>query len=247
MWSILMRFGIGTPSVTTTPPQSVRVGEPAEVTVQLEGGKADMEDPLFVAVETEYEKEGEEGTYDVETTLQKEKPLGEVPLGSGESRTETVQVTVPLGTPVTHGSTKVWIDAGLDVSWGADPSDWTYVEVQPSVRMQRVFDAMEELGFTLTEAKPEAAPSGVFSSGSDFIQEFEYVPRGGPYQGQLDELELIFDPTPDALGVTAEVDRDAGMLSEMAGTDESKDQMQVRDQNHQAVVEQLSNLIDRNL
>lgn len=243
-----MRFGIGAASVTVRPPASVRVGEPAEVAVDLEGGDADQEvDDLYVQVETEYEQETEEGTQEVETTLG-EARLGEsFTLEAGESRTETLEVTVPRETPVTMGRTEVWIEAGLDIAWSLDPDDWQNVEVEPSERMEWVLAAVEQLGFDLREAYPEAASGGIFSSGTPFVQELEFVPRSGPYRGELDELELIFDPTPDALDVTVEVDRQGGMLSEALGADESTDTLSVRDQGVDRVADELSTLIDRNL
>jgi sporulation-control protein len=247
MWSILMRFGIGTANVTTRPPSSVKIGEPTEVTVEMTGGKADQEaEALYVAVETEYEQETDEGTQEVETTVHTEYPIGEFTLKAGETRTETVEVTIPPETPVTKGYTNVWIDAGLDVDWAADPNDWEYVEVEPSDRMQRLFDAIEDLGFSLNEAYPEAS-GGLFSSGKPFVQEFEYVPRGGPFRGELDELELILDATADGLNVTVEVDRQGGMLSEMTGADESKDALTIRDQDTETIKDELSALIERNL
>jgi len=242
-----MRFGIGSPSVTTRPPEAVVPGETAAVEVDLHGGKGDQKaDAIYVSVETEYEQETDEGTQEIETTLHTEYPMGSFTLGAGETRTETVEVTVPRETPVTYGRTSVWIDAGMDVGWSADPNDWQYVQVEPNERMERVFDAVEELGFRLNEATPEAS-GGLFSSGKPFVQEFEYVPSGGPFRGKLDELELIFDPTEGALNVTVEVDRKGGSLSEMMGTDEEKAQLSVRDRDTDAVVEELRSLIQRNI
>lgn len=243
-----MRFGIGAASVTVRPPASVRVGETAEVSVDLEGGDADQEvDDLYVEVETEYEVETDDGTQMRETTLHRER-LGEsFTLGADEQRTETLEVPIPRETPVTLGRTEVWIEGGLDISWSLDPDDSGHVEVEPSDRMERVFDAVEQLGFDLREAKPEDKPGGLFSSGKPFVQEFEYVPRSGPYRGELDEIELIFDPTSEALNVTVEVDRKGGMLSEMTGGDESKDRLSVTDQDTDTVAEELSELIDRNM
>jgi sporulation-control protein len=246
MWSILMRFGIGAPEVVTRPPETVKAGETAEVTVDMTGGKADTEvDSVFVEVETEYEQETDEGTQYIETDLHTEYPTGSFTLKANENRTETVAVTIPHETPVTYGHTEVWIEAGLDVGMSLDPDDWQHVQVEPSDRMQRVFDAIEELGFTLNEAYPEAA-GGLFSSGKPFVQEFEYVPREGRFRGELDELELIFDATEDALHVTVEVDRRGGALSEMMGTDEQKDTLTVRDQDTGTIVSELSALIERN-
>jgi len=242
-----MRFGIGAASVTVRPPSSVTVGETAEVSVDLEGGDADQEvDDLYVQVETEYERETEEGTTEVETTLHTER-LGEsFTLEADERRTETLQVPIPRETPVTLGRTEVWIEGGLDISWSLDPDDWEHVQVEPSDRMERVFEAVEELGFDLREAYPEDKPGGLFSSGTPFVQEFEYVPRSGPYRGELDEIELIFDPTPEALNVTVEVDRKGGMLSEMMDADESRDRLSVTDQDAGTLAGELDDLIERN-
>jgi sporulation-control protein len=248
MWGILMRLGIGAPKVTTKPPRTVTAGETAEVTVDMEGGKADVEaDSLFVEVETEYEQETDEGTQYIETAVHREDPMGSFPLEADETRSETVAVTIPRETPVTYGRTDVWIEAGLDVGMSVDPDDETAVQVEPSERMQRVFDAVEDLGFQLGEAYPEAASGGLFSSGTPYVQEFEYRPSGGRFRGELDELELIFAPTEDALTVTVEVDRQGGMLSEMMGTDESTDSLSVRDQDVETIASELSDLIERNI
>lgn len=209
----------------------------------MQGGNADQKiDAVYVGIGTEYKLD--EGW--LSETINEKRVLESFTLAAGETRTETVELPVLRVTPVTYDRTDVWIEADMEIPWSLDPDDETPVQVEPNRRMDRVFDAVAELGFTLREAYPEDAGRH-YRPGRPFFQEFEYVPRDGPFRADLDELELIFDPTPDALKVIVEVDRRDGAVSEILDVDESVDELVVRDQSTETVTDELAALIERNM
>lgn len=241
---VLSRIGIGSATVDTVVPEVVTAGETVEGRIDIEGGSTDQEvDGIYLALETRYERD--EGT---RTAVVERYSLAEsFTIEAGEERTETVELSIPRETPLTLGRAKVWFETGLDIDWALDPDDTDYVEVRPDEQMRRVLDGLEELGFELRSARPEAAPGGAFV-GTPYVQELEFVPRSGPYRGDLDEVEVVFDPEPSALSVNVEVDRRGGLLAEMSDLDldESYDGFTVGDEGQAAVTEKLQSVIDRN-
>jgi sporulation-control protein len=243
---ILSRVGIGSASVDTKVPSTVTAGETIEAVVEIEGGSSEQTvESIHLALETRYEKDEGRGTGVVE----KYRLTDGFTIEPGEEWTETVSLEIPRHTPITVGRTDVWFETGLDIDWALDPDDTDYVEVQPTDRMDRVFAALEELGLELRTAYPESASSGPFSGGRVFVQEFEFVPSGGPYRGDLDELEVVFEPTDGALDVLLEVDRRGGLLTEMSdlGIDERFERLTVADQSTAEIVDQFRMAIDRNV
>jgi len=50
---------------------------------------------------------------------------------AGEKRKEPFSFQLALDTPVTMGSTKVWVQTGLDIRQALDPTDKDVIQVQP--------------------------------------------------------------------------------------------------------------------
>lgn len=146
---------------------------------------------------------------------------------------------------MTLGKVDVWVETELEIDMAVDPEDKDYLDVRPTDRMQAVFDAAEDLGFTFRSAECEADPYGRYTSGRPFIQEFEFVPQSGAFVGDLDEIELVFAPSREQLTVFLEVDRRGGLLSELTDTDERKTQFTVTDESASAVTETLRSVIEQ--
>ena len=144
------------------------------------------------------------------------------------------------------GDAKVWIETDLEISMAVDPEDRDHLDVRPTDRMQAVFDAAEDLGLSLYTADCQADPYGRYV-GRRFFQEFEFRPQGGEFRGSLDELELIFDPSEEALTVYAEVDRRGGLLSELSDTDERKTSFSLAQADRQQAREKLERAIRQNV
>jgi len=138
----------------------------------------------------------------------------------------------------------VWVETELDIYLAVDPEDKDYLEVKPTPRLQAVFDAMDDLGFSLRTAECEADPYGRYASGQRFIQEFEFRANSGPFHGSLDEVELVALPDRESLTVFLEVDRRGGLLSEMAETDERKTSLTIDSTDVGQIREELQTTIE---
>jgi len=241
MKKVLATVGIGNATVDTVlSSETVQPGETVDAEIRIEGGNAEQEvRHIDLEFETYYHTEDgrREGTVDTS------RLTDGFTIEPDESRTIDTQVDIPWGTPLTMGGVEVWLETELDVT-GIDPEDKDYLDVRPTDRMQAVFDAAESLGLSLHTAKNEEVPGW---GSNRFVQEFEFRTSGGPFAGDLDEIELIFDPGPDRLTVAVEVDRRGGLLSEMTDTDERKDSLVVETADAGAVERDLREIIERNV
>jgi sporulation-control protein len=241
MKKVLATIGIGNATVDTVlASETVRPGETVDAEIRVEGGDADQEvRHIDLEFETYYHTDDgrREGTVDTARLAEG------FTIEAGASRTIDTQVEIPWGTPLTMGGVDVWLETELDVT-GLDPEDKDYLDVRPTERMQAVFDAAESLGLSLRTAKNEEVPGW---GSNRFVQEFEFRPGGGPFRGDLDELELIFDPGPGRLTVAVEVDRRGGLLAEMADVDERKDSLVVETADAGAVERDIREIVERNV
>ena len=239
MKKVLATVGIGNATVDTVlASETVRPGEAVGAEIRVEGGNAEQEvRRIDLEFETYYHTDDgrREGTVDTARLTD-----GFV-IEPDASRTIDTRVEIPWGTPLTLGGVDVWLETELDVT-GVDPEDEDYLDVWPTDRMRAVLDAVEALGLSLHTAKNEEVPG--WGHGR-FVQEFEFRTSGGPFAGDLDEIELIFDPTPERLTVAVEVDRRGGLLSELTETDERRDSLVVETADADAVERDLRQVIER--
>jgi sporulation-control protein len=246
MSNMLSRIGIGAATVDTKLPSTVTAGESVEATVEVVGGNSEQEiDGVYFALETRYDTDEGHGI----AVIDRHQLSEGFTIAPDEERSFDVTLQIPRETPITMGRTEVWVETGLDVDWALDPDDTDYLTVEPTERMQAVLDALSSLGFDLRTARPEATPGGVFSTGAPFVQEFEFVPRDGSYRGDFDELEVIFEPTENALDIRLEVDQRGGMLSELSGMDldERFEQLSVTTTDAGEVEDQIRTILDQHV
>ncbi|RDZ39827.1 SpoOM family protein [Haloferax sp. Atlit-10N] len=244
MKKVLARIGIGNATVDTVlPSDTVRAGETVDAEVHIEGGSTEQEiGKIRFELETRYRTE--EGYREVDIA---QYTLAEsLTIQPDERETRAVSLDIPRGTPVTLGNVDVWVETELDIELAVDPEDKDYLNVQPTPRLQAVFDALDDLGFSLHSAECEADPHGVFTATRRFVQEFEFRPTSGPFAGELDELEVVPRPGEDALELHIEVDRRGGVLSELSDLDERTVQTTVRTTDAGEVRDELESLIRAN-
>lgn len=214
--SLLSRVGVGSATVDTKVPERVTAGETIDATVEIEGGSsAQQVDAIYFALVTRYRRDEGSST----AVIDKFQLADSFTIEAGAERTMAVEIDIPRWTPITRGRTDVWIETGLDIDWALDPDDTDHIEVEPTDRMARVFDAVADLGFELTTAEPEAAPAAFPTDDRPFVQEFDFVPKGGDFRGNLDEIDLVFEPADGELAVYLEIDPRESITTELSGAD----------------------------
>ena len=241
MKRVLTSLGIGAATVDTVLPTTLTAGESVDARVDVTGGNdSQAVDGIYFALETRYETDDSTGTAKIDTF----RLADSFTIEPDEERSFTVSVDVPYHTPVTLGKTKVWLDTGLDIDWAVDPDDRDPIEIKPDPLRQALFDALESLGFTLRSAKCEATES-LFAD-HRFVQELEFVPRSGPFAGELDELEVVTLPEGDGFDLLLEVDRRGGLLTEQFDLDEQYERLSLMPSEEADLERRLRTVIERN-
>jgi sporulation-control protein len=243
--SILSRVGIGSATVDTEVPERVQAGETVPATVEVDGGSSAQEiDGVYFALETRYRRD--EGSS--EAVIGRFQLTDSFTIDAGAERTMDVDIEIPRWTPVTRGRTEVWIETGLDIDWALDPDDTDYLDVEPTDRLARVFDAVAELGFELKTAEPEAVPTAFATGDRPFVQELDFVPTEGPFRGDLDEIDLLVQPTAEELAVYLEVDPRESITAELTNdVPERIDEVVVREEPADDLATEFRRLLERSL
>lgn len=243
MKKVLASIGIGNATVDTVlPTDTVRPGETVTADVNITGGKVEQDiGTIRFELETRYRTEDGYREIDIDRFTLTEG----LAIKPGQEETRSVSIDIPYETPVTIGGVDVWIETELDIDLAVDPEDKDYLEVQPTPRLQTVFDAMDDLGFSLRTAECEADPYGRYAGGRRFIQEFEFKATAGRFRDSLDEVELVAQPGPDGLVLFVEIDRRGGLLSELADTDEHKTRTTIRSTDQDVVRDEIAALIEK--
>ena len=243
MKNVLASIGIGNATVDTVlPSETVRPGETVDADVHITGGNAEQ-DVGTIRFELETRYRTDEGYQEVD--IDRFTLADGLTIDPDQEETRQVSIDIPYATPVTVGGIDVWVETELDIDLAVDPEDKDYLGVQPTPRLQTVFDAMDDLGFSLRTAECEADPYGRYTTGRAFIQEFEFRAQSGPFRDALDEIELIAQPGPDELGLFLEVDRRGGLLSEIAETDERKTRTSIHSTDVAQVRNDLESILER--
>lgn len=243
MKKVLASVGIGNATVDTVlPTDTVRPGETIDADVNITGGNVEQDiGAIRFELETRYRTE--DGYQ--ETDIDRFTLADGLTIEPDQAETRSVSIDIPYETPVTVGGVDVWIETELDIDLAVDPEDKDFLEVRPTRRLQTVFDAMDDLGFSLRTAECEADPYGRYAGGGRFVQEFEFDATAGRFHGSLDEVELVARPGPDELELFVEIDRRGGLLSELADTDERKTRTTIRSTDRDTVRDELEALIEK--
>lgn len=242
MRNVLARIGIGSATVDTVlPSATVRPGQSVNAEVHIHGGASEQRvGQMVFAVKTRYRTEDGHET----ATIDRLTLAEELTIAPNQDEVRPVTLDIPYETPVSAGGVEVWVETELDIDWAVDPGDRDVLDVQPTPQMAALFDAMEQLGFSLHTADCEADPYGRYATNRRFVQEFEFRAQSGPFAESLDEVELVCLPEADSLTVYAEIDRRGGLLSELTDTDERKVQFTVTSDDPDAILEQLRSTIE---
>ncbi|MCP6759323.1 MAG: sporulation protein [Fischerella sp. CENA71] len=220
---MLASVGIGAAKVDTRIfNASVVPGDVLEGEVYIIGGDIaqDIND-IYLKLATEYEREVDDSTVHEECVMIDYRLLERLTVQPKEEIVVPFALELPYEMPLTMGRTPVYIRTGLDIKTAINPRDRDILEVRPHPLMERVFTAIERLGFHLH--KVDCEYTHAFGGSYPFVQEFEFKPSG-EYRNYLDELEIIFRLHPEELEVLLEIDKRArgfgGWLNEALDLDE---------------------------
>ena len=209
----LASLGIGSANVDTIIHHEALIpGQKIKITIDITGGATaqridNIELKLCCQYKKEVERQGENNSR--KAIIKQTYVLADWSLPYAftiepkQQRQFDIDLDLPLNTPITIGETKVWVETGLDISLGLDPTDKDPITVRPDELFEGVLSALEGEGLRIRQVECEAA------SGFElpFVQEFEFVPFDGPYHGRWRELELITHRKSDELELWFEVDR----------------------------------------
>ncbi|WP_243290767.1 sporulation protein [Bacillus sp. FJAT-47783] len=244
-------IGIGAAKVDTKlASNSFCAGEIIEGVVEVKGGNVEQKiDEIYLTVLATYMKEDDDQKYTKQAEIAKVKLNEPFVITANEHKTIPFSFQLPLDTPITKGSSRVWIHTGLDIKGAVDPEDRDYIEVVPNELTNAVFKSIGELGFQLKQVENEEAPYRLRKR-LPFIQEFEFYPVEGPFRGRLDELEVVFfQISQNEIEVVFEIDRRArglaGFLAEALEMDESLVKVTITNRDIHHLTEQLADLLNR--
>ncbi|AGE20943.1 hypothetical protein GHH_c03780 [Geobacillus sp. GHH01] len=223
---LLSSIGIGAATVDTKLAKAQYVqGETVEGVVDIRGGSVEQHiDEIYLALVTTYIREIDDKKFEEKAVLARYKVSGPLTIGPNEMKTIPFQFALPYDVPVTIGTSRVWLQTGLDIKMALDPQDRDYLTIEPHPLVAAFVDAARQLGFRLHHVQCEQAPR-YWQRRLPFVQEFEFKPASGPFKGRLDELEAIFFVSEHGVEAILEIDRKArgitGLLAEALDMDET--------------------------
>lgn len=222
--SFVIRFGIGAAEVELgLEKQTLQPGQKVAGTVTVRGGKAEQQiDSIYFAFLTKYKCSGGFKVAD----FGKQRLTESFTIAPDEVKFLEVVLDIPSVMPVTMNQTRVWIQTGLDIDWSLDPSDKDYIRIEPNKNFETLQGALHMLGFELEKDTCVEAPAGV---PWDFIQEFDYRPRGGPFSRSIERLELVVVPRRERSAVIIDINHRSNPISELLKLDTSEALFQVPD------------------
>ncbi|WP_042355388.1 sporulation protein [Bacillus rubiinfantis] len=248
---VFASVGIGSATVDTKlEKDSYMPGETVKGLIEINGGKIDQQiDEIYLSLNTTYLREADDRKYPVTITIERFRISSPFMIGKNERREIPFTFRLPDDTPISVGNSRVWVTTGLDIKGGVDPSDKDFLRVIPNSLMAAVFNAVDQLGFSIREAECEEAPRRLRGR-LPFIQEFEFIPVTGPFRGRLDELEIVFFPTANGgFELLLQVDRKArglsGLFSEAMGSDETFVRVNVTNSDIPYLTQKLQTIIQR--
>lgn len=251
---ILASVGVGSAKVDARlHNDSLLPGETISGEVFITGGDVEQEiDDIYMYVITHYEREYDDKKVKEECILAKQRLAERFVLQPKEQKVLAFSFQLPYETPLTMGRQPVYLRTGLDIKNAIDPGDSDFIQVLPHPLMEKVLDAVKDVGFQLF--KVDCEYNRHLGRNYPFVQEFEFRPTG-KYRSRLEELEVVFFLKESELEVLLELDKRArgffGALEEAFNMDEryARFRLTNNDLNRPKadIVEMIDDLIQRNL
>ncbi|HET7657579.1 MAG TPA: sporulation protein [Bacillales bacterium] len=191
--------------------------------VKVKGGKVkQLVNGIELSLLTTVIVEGEDSEYFEEYCLKKVTISENTEIEPEKDWEKSFSMKLPENTPLTDEEMKVWVRTEVDIARGMDPVDVDPLTILPSAKTQRLFHALQELGFYLKKVKTVWRDSDE----KDIVQMYGLIPDNGPFFEELEALVIAFHHEKDGLRVVFELDRYstgfAGLFAEALDVDRSK-------------------------
>ncbi|GAB6098326.1 sporulation protein [Halanaerocella petrolearia] len=225
---LMASIGIGAARVDTLlEKKQIQPGEEVKGQIKIYGGNIEQKiDKLYLYVMTQYEKEVDDKKTIAEEKIQQVDISVDQTIQPEDETEHSFSFILDKQTPISNSRFPVWIHTGLDIKRAIDPKDNDRLEILPHKYLKVVLDALEELGFKIKSIENEFVRTGKFP----FIQELEFRPTN-LFRNELDELEMVYFITDDAIQLFFEIDRRGrgvtGLFSEALDLDESQEKLRI--------------------
>ena len=199
---------------------NVYPGGTVEGVTHLQGGEIDQDiDYLELGFVAKVEVETDDSEYDTRVKFASQRITGKFELHAGSQHQVPFQLAVPWETPISviNGQSMPGIDIGvrteLEIARALDKGDVDRINVYPLPAQERIVNAFANLGFRFKSSDLEKGK--IRGSTLPFYQEIEFYPSP-EYQRAMNEIEVTFLTSPQAVEVILEIDRRGGFLTEGA-------------------------------
>ncbi len=255
---ILSKVGIGSASVETELFNEIFTpGELIRGNVIVKGGSVEQNiDSIYFKIKSSYQDEIEIENGDDEDSINiiRNATIADFQISEpfiikpDERVTFELEFPLPAYTPVTAGTTKTWVETGLDIKMAVDPADKDYIHVQPHPLVDALLSSAMDIGLEVYQVVCEPAPRNM-NIILPFVQEFALRPVEGHLKTRLEEIELIFKPSNSGLEVFMEVDRKLKgiykRVAKMVGSDETMVKFYINYDNLDNLTFLLNDLIEK--
>jgi sporulation-control protein len=243
----LSKLGIGAATVETVFPEpSVQTGESVDVAVEIEGGTAEQTfDGIYFVLGAEYATPGGTKTERIESvTVDVSRPIP-----PAETQSLPATPTIPRHTPITafRGTTieetTVWLETGLEIPRGRNVTRRVELVVRPGGCVQRLFEALDRLGFRHVDVECWTAPSNELRVDEQVVQTVAFQPSGAPFAGEMQTLEVTLLPLEDEYRVYLAVDRETDRASAKLQADDQGEYISIQNRDMQGLRKRLRGVL----
>lgn len=200
VWASL---GIGSTQVDTRlEKSSYRQGELVCGDIFVRGGKSEQKiDSIYMYLILQNYLDDQQDEYVLDEFLLTDSFV----IGEQETKMVPFKFQLPYDTPVTTGGSPIYLKTGLDVKMAVDPDDHDGFEVLPDLQVDKILQAVETIGFQLSGIEFDYE---TYHNRHPFVQKYKFLPQG-EYEGIIDEIKMFFNPFPNEVDVTIQVNSKA--------------------------------------